>query len=900
MSKKKFSLGDIIKKLNEAEERSSASSGHDTENRVTPSRLENQSDKIKENENQSSFQGNDLPPQPDYSNPRARKHFEQPQAKRAEKPQEAHSSALHNEESKDKQEQHPVKSIPLSLGGDDKEEDVFDIGKYLAVIFRRKYIILVVAFLVGLHSAYSFLNSSRHYTSRARLLFRPEDRDVFASDHRSWTMFRDREKMFYTHFELLRSNIVLNMASENLQNKVSPTQIRTGLTISRREVEGQRTDIIEMSFRHEDAEMARDVLNELSRTYIDYRRDVDAQEANRLIMRLRSQIENLQTDLQHKEDRLREFKEDNQMAQLSSETNLVVSKLAEMEFALQRTRLDIVESRERLVALQSQISQQDADIVQSMTFQKPFQRKLEELELQLNTLLAQHSPEHFRVRSLMQQIDNIKEAAASEISRQSTSETRVTNPIRQSLLQKYVNITIEKSALETRRNAQEQIIDRLNAELLQLPQIQQTYANLQRDTESTLQTLNLLRTRYEEARIKRDSQEADLSILEYAETPNFSVSDYRINRIFVSVFVGLILGIGLAFLIEYIDQSIKDPAVIERDLEVPLLGIVPFIEADKALVENSDSITKNILEPFRALRANINHLIQANSLKTFMVCSAVKGEGKTTLAANLAVTFAMDGKKVILIDADLRRSQLHNLFSMDKGIGLSEYLCAVRDADEIVKPTKYENLSIITSGQRPNNPAELIGTARFKKLIGELRNRADIVLFDSPALLPVSDSLIMAPKMDCCLFVVRMLWTPLKAAKQAKNQLARIGSKIYGGILNGVSYSKGYYPYYGYYGYYSYKYSYESDAPKPFSLRKIGLKLENFSIRSFKNALYSIPVYLSGTATFLRSLVRKKIFIILIAIFILLLGVNVLQRSRMTSQPEDHIRYIGPAPKLSQ
>ncbi len=909
MSKKrKFSLGDIIKKINEGK------TSHDQDDTVHGQRdhgdeqrgfQKSVSDPVKK----PQLYADDLPSQPDYSRSGPKYFPNEPlQQNKLQKSDsrgtaDAQTASDSGTEKATVRESEPEKALTqppapatLPLSTDEGEEEEFDIGKYLSVIFRRKYIIAAVVFLMALHSGYSYLTSTRHYTAHARLLFRPEDKDVFSANQGSFTLFRSRDRMFYTHLDLLKSSSVLTMVSENLQKKVSPSYMSSFISVRRRSVDGQTTDMIDMSFRHSDSRLAADVLNELCRTYIDYRRDVDSREATRMIVRLEAQVNSLQTDLSKKEDRLRIFKEDNQMAALSSETNLVVSKLADMELALQTTRLQISENRERMVALQSQMSQQETEVVQSMTYQKPFQRRLEELELQLSSLLAKHSPEHFRVVTVMQQIENIKDVAANEITRKSTSETRVTNPIRQSLLQNYIYATIERSSLDTRRSTQEQIIERLNGELLLLPQMQQTYANLHRDTESTLQTLNLMRTRLEEAKIRRDSQESDLSVLEYAQEPRRSVSDYKLNKVFVNILIGLIFGICIAFLIEYLDQSIKDPSQMERDIGVPLLGIVPFIEAEKALVENSDEITKNVLEPFRALRANINHLIDANKLKTFMVCSAVKGEGKTTLAANLAITFAMDGKKVILIDADLRRSQLHQLFAIEKENGLSDYLMSQTELGAILKKTTYENLSVITSGNRPSNPAELIGTVKFTQLIRELRGEADIVLFDSPALLPVSDSLIMAPKMDSCLFVARVLWTPVKAAKQAKIQLSRIGTKIFGGILNGVSSSKGYYPYYGYYGYYSYKYSYEAETPEPFSIRKIGLYTENFIRQNLKNLIYSIPMRLAKAGSSIRDIGKKGLFYLLSAILIALFALNVWFSSREDEGGNEKIRYIGPLP----
>jgi capsular exopolysaccharide synthesis family protein len=340
--------------------------------------------------------------------------------------------------------------------------------------------------------------------------------------------------------------------------------------------------------------------------------------------------------------------------------------------------------------------------------------------------------------------------------------------------------------------------------------------------------------------------------------------------VLIGLLIGIVIGIALAFGLEFLDQSIKDPQTIERSLELPLLGIVPMIEMEQAIIENAKEKWRTVLEPFRALRATLKHLSLSGQFKTMIICSAVKGEGKTTLAANLAITFSLDGKKVILVDGDLRRAQMHSLFNVPKYGGLSDYLLGEMDINEIIKPTVHENLSVITAGEHPQNPSELIGNSRFELLVATLRTMADFIIFDSPALLPVSDGMIMAPKIDACIMVVRALWTPLKAAQQAKNQLKRIGCNIIGGILNGISHSRGYYPYYyGYYRYYAYKYTYEEDHERDrhtFTLREFGLKVENALKTWLRACFFSLPQFSAKAGIFIRHLFKQKLFWLLVVL----------------------------------
>jgi tyrosine-protein kinase Etk/Wzc len=774
----------------------------------------------------------------------------------------------------------------------DDEEEAIDFFKYIGILFRRRYAVMAVTLLSMLFSVYRYTTSDKYYISNARLLFSPDQQDI-SNDYRSYTMRIDRDKQLNTHLELLKSPTVLAMVVENIGTAITTGAIFAGLSIRQGETDGEKNDIVELSYKNRDPEMTRDVLNELCRTYIDYRREVNSQEVRRLIVKLETQIDKLQTELDNKENTLRFFKEDNRMIQLSSESNITISKLTEMELALQKTNLDIIENRERQQELKSQISTQELNIVQSMTYSDPFKNRLSDLELELNTLSAEYSPEHYKVKSVKEQIERLKDATVDSISREAASKTLIKNPIRQSLMQEMINLSIEIAALETKRIAQEKIIERLNTNLLKLPQLEQRYVFLQRETESSLQTLRILKNKYEEAKIRKDSQESDLKVLEMAQTPVSPIRKVRITIIFIGILAGLIIGIALALVIEYLDQSLKDPLEVEKSLELPLLGIVPHIEANQELLDQKD-LSKNIFEPFRALRANLKHIASTHKLKTFIICSAVKGEGKTTLSANLSITFAMDGKKVILIDADLRRSQMHTLFNVPKKTGLSDYLLGSSTIDEILKPTKYENLLLITSGERPHNPAELLGTFRFDKLIEELREKGDIILFDSPALLPVSDTITMAPKMDGCLVVVRTLWTPVKAARQAKNQLKRIGCRIFGGILNGVVHSKGYYPYYyGYYGYYSYKYTYDDDTPRKFSIREFGLKLESNLKAQLRSIWLGIPKFIARSGVFVHYVLSKPMLWILLIISMLLFIFQIYLESNDHPLSDETIQYLG-------
>jgi polysaccharide biosynthesis transport protein len=778
-------------------------------------------------------------------------------------------------------------NIPAASGDDDDASD-FDLLKYVGILFRRKKIILIVLMLATLFGIGSYIRTPKIFTAHSRLLFSPSYQTI-VSDDQEERVSRSDASRFNTHLELLRSQTVLGRVAEQLGSSLTATELANKLKVSRGGTgAADKNDIIDIWFNSNNPQNACDVANTLCKVYVDYIKEVNVQNIDVLIVNLDEQITKVSKELETKEDMLRVFKENNRDVELTPETNTTISHLAQLEADYQATELAIIDGKQKLDGFRKQIDQQSADVIASVSYQNPYQEKLNELELELSSLSTSFSPEHYKVRMVTDEINKIKAAMKTDITREATSKTMVTNPIRQSLLQDMINTSIEQSALVAKKSAQDQLLKQLDNTLGHLPSIELQYAQLTRETESSLQVLKLLKTRYEEAKIKRDSQDSDLKILEIAQPSTIVVTGNKVSKFFITLFIGLCLGIGLAFLYEYLDQSIKEPQELERKLELPLLGLAPFIDTEKSIIENEQDAKKPIWEPFRALRTTLKHYAAKNKAKTFVVASALKSEGKSTLTSNIAIMMAMDGKKVILVDADLRRQQLYSIFNMPKNNGLSDYLVGSAELSDILKPTTYPNLTLITAGEHPQHPAELVGSQRFDLLLQELKPLADFIIFDSPALLPVSDILTMAPKMDACFMVVRAMWTPAKAAIQAKSQLERMGANLIGAILN-IAQSPGYYYSNTIYSRYSYD-NYEHDRS---FWRELGLATEAKVKLFMLTFVHSIPRNLSSVGKTLRRMVTTKTFWVLIVTALALLVVNGYVRHSILAKQHPAPIFLG-------
>lgn len=276
--------------------------------------------------------------------------------------------------------------------------------------------------------------------------------------------------------------------------------------------------------------------------------------------------------------------------------------------------------------------------------------------------------------------------------------------------------------------------------------------------------------------------------------------NYRLNLI-VGAVVGGILGIIVAFVFDYFDTSIKTLEDAERGLGLPVLGVIPQ-DAGLLILQGNSSPDA---EAYRILRTNIELKKSLYKATTFAMVSSNAGEGKTTTLSNLAYVFAQAGYSTLMVDADLRRPRLARYAELKSDVGLSNYLAGGKELKEVIFQTSVPNLYLMPSGPIPADPSGMIGSFRMEQLIAEVSKRFDVVLFDSPPVLGVSDASLLVSKADATLLVLQPRKMPLKALLRTKSLIQNAGGQLMGLIMNNVDISGDtQYQYYTtYYSYYS-------------------------------------------------------------------------------------------------
>ena len=490
--------------------------------------------------------------------------------------------------------------------------------------------------------------------------------------------------------------------------------------------------------------------------------------------------------------------EDQDPARTAEIANVLVDVLIEQNEALQSGRYASTEDsiQAQIAQVEEQIAglQKQVDDISTRNFQD-----------QLNEVESQIEPLQAEVSTLQQEIASLTPAYTQDRKTQiAEKQARIDQiqPLLNLYQQIYSNLVVLGKPVESGNNE--------SSRLTQLQSTLDLYQNLY---------INLLSS-LESVRLARLQNTPNIVQIEPATAPEEPIRPRPLMNTALAAAVGLMLAAGIVFLVEYLDDALKTPEDVERALGIPVLGFVAEMQYKNKSAEEvyvSRQPRSPVSEAFRSLRTNLEFASVQKSIRTLIVTSPGPAEGKTTVAVNLAAIFALSGKRVALLDADMRRPSVHRLMGLPNRGGLSN-LFRNQEGVQTVSRTKLElpNLMIVTSGSLPPNPAELLGSERMMQLLDELREQVDIVVIDTPPSL-VADAQILAARVDAVLLVIQPGKTQADFARSSLEMFHRAGARVIGTVLNRIPRNRDYY--YGGYKYYS-PYSedsgyYRKETPEP-------------------------------------------------------------------------------------
>lgn len=466
---------------------------------------------------------------------------------------------------------------------------------------------------------------------------------------------------------------------------------------------------------------------------------------------------------------------------------------------------------------QQNIERRSAETAQTLKF---LDEQLPELKQQLD--VAEREFNKFR-----QQYNTVDVTKESELylTQSVTLETQKAE-LEQKVAEASAKYTVEHPVMQ-QMNAQLGAIDKkigeLNATLKELPDLQRRYLQLYREVEVKQQLYTALLNSYQQLRIAKAGEIGNVRIVDTAVEPIEPIAPKKLQILILSIFLGGFLGTLLALLRNMMRSGIKDSSQIENELDLPVYATVPrspvqesrinILKKKKNIpilaVKNSDDIA---IESLRSMRTAIHFALSSARNNLITISGPAPEVGKSFISTNLATILAQSDKRVLIIDADLRRGYLHKYFNLDTQPGLTELLNGQQSLDTVIRPTEVPGLSVISRGKSPANPSELLSSNQFKNLLEQMSEKFDHVIIDTPPVLAVTDGIIISQYTGVNLVIARYAKTQMKELELTLNRFEQAGVKVNGFILNDIQRSSAGYGYgYGYNYAYAYKANKESD-----------------------------------------------------------------------------------------
>ncbi len=677
---------------------------------------------------------------------------------------------------------------------------------FLQVLWRRKLIILVML-LVGAGGGYAFIRTSTPiYRSSARLYVQANNPKIMANEDTGAAKSNLNTECTVIGSGPILSAVLEDPVIKSLRTFGGPsavTALSEGLSVS----VGKNDDIITVSFETPYKEDAPLVVKAVVDAYINYQSSRKKDSAGEVRTILENEKFRRDADLEEGLKALLDFKQKHpELGMQGDKGNIIVQRLERLSTALTEAELEVVEAtglRDAVMAMKDDpakirqffdnrrsaggiyINTQDEDA--------KLQADLANLELQLREIKR-----HFTANAsnpAVQEVEERIKAVKEQIAKRDVA-----------IVQRNVAAVEEQYRAATQKSAQLQ--DAYNKQIAQatgLNQVAADYTKLQSKYEQTRKMVDLLDSRIKEMKVTENVRAMNINRLETASMPGSPVKPDVTRAMGISVALGLLLGVALAFLRERMNPRLSSPEQVSAVLGVPVVGVLPLLKGKGDAKTKGQGILQfpfsQSAEAVRSIRTAITFGMPGG-VRSILVTSPGPGDGKSTLVSNLGIAMAQAGQKTLIIDADFRQPQQHNIFGLASDVGLSDMLKNGQDIQKyILKSGVVDGLDIIVTGLIPSHPSEVLNNAKFPQMIQKLSALYDMILLDSPPMMAVTDSLVLAALSDLTLLVVRSEKTDRRMAAGTRESLAGVGARVFGAVVNGLPARKGKYAMRYYHGY---------------------------------------------------------------------------------------------------
>ena len=727
---------------------------------------------------------------------------------------------------------------------DEYREETIDLRDYLRVLRKRRWVIISIFMMTVLAVALHTFTATPIYEASSRIVIEKENPNL-VSIQEVMSVDSTGTDYYQTQYKIIESRVVAREVIERLDLANSPeflpppedsvvAQVKCWISdlltggvewfragdpgrdvlpgegveqdselvsafLERVKVSPIRNSrLVDVRLEAKDPVMAARMANELVKAYINQNLEIKLSATKDAVQWLSDRISEERAKVEQVENDLLRYKEEHQIiTDFSNDAELITAqKLATLNAQVVEAESKRVEAETRY---QQALALDDTpDMLDSIpeVLANDLVKEIKRMEVALYNRMSELSKKYGKNHPQMVAIDS---ELADLKKRKSLEAQRVVN----SLKNEYQLSVAKEESLKKALARQKEESLALNKKAVQ-------FGVLKRQAESSRQMYELLIKRFKETSLTEEMKTGNIRIVDQAEVPTHPVKPRKKLNLLLAVMVGLFLGVGLAFFLEYMDNTIKLPEDVTSFLKAPYLGPVPAFTMNGA----KDDIPTELIsvhspkstasEAYRGLRTSLLLSSADNKPRVIMVTSAGPLEGKTLTSSNLAVTMARSHQSVLLIDGDMRRPRVHKIFQTAHKKGLSGILVGTDKAVDAVIETPVKGLYLLPVGSIPPNPSELIGSKTMERFIAGLKEKFEIIIIDTPPMTAVTDALLLSQFVDGVMLVTRAGITPRQIIKTSLEQLQAAKATILGVVLNGVNtgrdgyyYSQYYYSYYG-------------------------------------------------------------------------------------------------------
>ncbi len=697
----------------------------------------------------------------------------------------------------------PGTSIPLATTVmQQRSVDVDPIGmwnSFVGTLIRRWKLFALVTFGVIAAVAVVTLLTPKRYMTDAKIIA-GNPNSIAQNPQLSQTglpvlnalLIGNAAQSAETYAELMSETEVVQRVINNLHLKTDVATLKAALKVK----PVTNTSILSLQISWSDPQTSASIANEFATVFVERQRELMSNQAIGALEQLAKQLPAARQRLLVAEQNLSKYEISHNIADLSTQTTSTVNAAINTDQKINQVELDRRQADAQIASLSSSLAGMSATTGGgSSTAQNPvlptLRQKLADLTIALGSAQGHYTDSHPQVISLKQQIADVNRQIARTAPTILASSSTIANPVYQQLSQQLqaAKATSQADAAQLAQLAKQRAA--LNPQLAALPGQAQRVAELKRQALSAENTYNALQQKYNDASIASTTGISDVAITQRASKDLAAKTPHLALNLIIATIIGVLLGLGVVFLVDWFDGRIRDERDVEGELQLPVLASIPLLPSGDGAAAIPANVRNATMESYFQLVLAMRYSSD-RPLRSVTITSPLKGDGKSTVAMNVAGAFGEIAvssiereARVLVIDADMRRPSLHKKFEVSNELGLSDILIGRASLSQAVQRTDRPGVDVLTSGTPSPNPIKLLQSNRFDALLREARERYVTVIVDAPALVPVFDAAIVAAKTDGTVMIVAAAHTDVRSTRKALARLESVGvNDLIGTVVN--------------------------------------------------------------------------------------------------------------------